>query len=271
MPELPEVETIRRCIEPKLVGQTVTDVTVRNSNLRWPVPEHLGQYLTGTKIIAVERRAKYLLIRNETGSIIVHLGMSGRLLINPTDRPAEKHDHVDFILSNGKRLRYHDPRRFGCVLWTTELPSSHPLLNGLGREPLEDGLTGAYLFGESRRRSLAVKAFLMNSRIVVGIGNIYANEALFAAGIHPSRQAGRISLKRYQTLARAIKKVLGEALRQGGTTLRDYCDAAGNPGYFQLKLMVYDRTGKSCRLCGTPVQHIRQGQRSTYFCKKCQH
>ncbi|MDY0041860.1 MAG: bifunctional DNA-formamidopyrimidine glycosylase/DNA-(apurinic or apyrimidinic site) lyase [Desulforhabdus sp.] len=270
MPELPEVETIRRCIEQELVGQTVTGVVVRNPNLRWPVPEDLSRSLAGGEIVSVRRRAKYLLIQTKAGTVIMHLGMSGRLLVCSQDRGIEKHDHLDLLMGNGKLLRFNDARRFGCALWTSGPAMQHPLLKDLGKEPLEDGLTGKYLFDQSRRRSLAVKEFLMNSRVVVGIGNIYANEALFAAGIHPSRSAGRISAKRYEKLAAAIKKVLQEALEQGGTTLRDFCDAAGNPGYFQLKLMVYDRSSEPCYACGSVIRWVRQAQRSTYFCKKCQ-
>lgn len=270
MPELPEVETIRRCIEPELVGHTVTEVIIRNPHLRWPVPEDLRRTLSGQKIIAVDRRAKYLLIGTKAGTAILHLGMSGRLLVCSKTRPVEKHDHIDLVLNNGRLLRFNDARRFGCALWTSSPAMQHHLLKDLGREPLEAGLTGKYLFNQSRRRSLAVKEFLMNSRIVVGIGNIYANEALFAAGIHPGRPAGRISSRRYEKLTTAIKKVLQDALEQGGTTLRDFCDAAGNPGYFQLKLMVYARAGEPCYSCGAVIQHVRQAQRSTYFCRKCQ-
>jgi len=270
MPELPEVETIRRCIAPEIVGQTVTNVIVRNASLRWPVPTDLARCLPTQKIISVERRAKYLLLRTDAGSAIIHLGMSGKLLVCRQNKAVEKHDHLDLVFANGKILRFNDPRRFGCALWTSDDPTQHPLLATLGKEPLEDGLTAEYLFHESRGRSLKIKEFLMNSRIIVGIGNIYANESLFAAGIHPRRAAGRISLKRYERLKAAIKEVLTNALRQGGTTLRDFCDAAGNPGHFQLQLMVYNRAGESCRSCGSLIQQIRIGQRSTYFCKKCQ-
>lgn len=270
MPELPEVETIRRCISPEIVGQTVTRVIVRNASLRWPVPTELVRCLPTQRIDAVERRAKYLVIRTDAGSAIIHLGMSGKLLICSQDKRVEKHDHLDMAFTNGKVLRFNDPRRFGCALWTSEDPARHPLLANLGKEPLEDDLTGEYLFHKSRGRSLKIKEFLMNSRIVVGIGNIYANESLFAAGIHPGRSAGHISLKRYERLNAAVKEVLTNAVKQGGTTLRDFCDAAGNPGYFQLKLMVYDRAGQPCPACGSLIQQIRIGQRSTYFCKKCQ-
>ncbi|MCK8602076.1 bifunctional DNA-formamidopyrimidine glycosylase/DNA-(apurinic or apyrimidinic site) lyase [Desulfoferrobacter suflitae] len=270
MPELPEVETIRRCIAPEITGQTVTRVIVRNAALRWPVPVELARSLPGQRVIAVERRAKYLLIQTEGGTLIMHLGMSGTLLVRRNQQPADKHDHLDLVFGNGKILRFNDPRRFGCALWTTEPPDQHPLLAALGKEPLEDGLTAQYLYEQSRGRALKIKEFLMNSRIVSGIGNIYANESLFAAGIHPNRAAGRISLKRYERLTNAIKKVLVNALQQGGTTLRDFCDASGKPGYFQLQLMVYDRAGAPCRICGSAIRRIRSGQRSTYFCRMCQ-
>jgi formamidopyrimidine-DNA glycosylase len=271
VPELPEVETIRRCVAPGVIDQTVTEVLVRNPNLRWPVPPALPDCMRGRKISAVERRGKYLLFRCGTGTLIVHLGMSGRILLEPAAKPAEKHDHVDFTLSNGTTLRLNDPRRFGCAVWTEAPPSLHPLLRDLGPEPLTEDFTGRYLHERSRGRSLAVKEFIMNSRIVVGVGNIYANESLFAAKIHPTRPAGRISLQRYRQLAAAVKEVLGAAVEQGGTTLRDFCDAAGNPGYFQLELKVYQRAGQPCCSCGHPIETIRQAQRATFFCRRCQH
>lgn len=271
MPELPEVETIRRCVAPGVIDQTVTDVIIRNPNLRWPVPPALPDCMRGRKISAVERRGKYLLFDCGTGTLIVHLGMSGKMLLEPESKPAEKHDHVDFTLSNGKILRLNDPRRFGCVLWTLEPPRLHPLLRDLGPEPLTEQFHGDLLYERSRGRSVTVKEFIMNSHIVVGVGNIYANESLFAAKIHPTRPAGRISLQRYRQLAAAIKEVLHAAVEQGGTTLRDFCDSAGNPGYFQLELRVYKRAGQPCCACGQPIQTIRQAQRATFFCKKCQH
>jgi formamidopyrimidine-DNA glycosylase len=270
MPELPEVETIRRCISPETIGRSVTQIVIRNPNLRWPVSDDFAHYLSGQKILAVQRRAKYLLLRCEAGSAIIHLGMSGRLLICSNGKAVTKHDHLDIVLDNGKLLRLNDPRRFGCVLWTSGEPWQHPLLKDLGLEPLEDDLTGAYLYRQSRRRSVSIKEFVMNSRIIVGVGNIYANEALFAAGILPSRQVNRISLKRYERLVASIKSVLTGAIQHGGTTFRDFCDADGNPGNFQFRLMVYDRAGQFCYSCGTPIHYMRLAQRSTYFCRKCQ-
>ena len=270
MPELPEVETIRRCIMPLVQGREIVRVVVRNRDLRWPLSNQFASRVTGQTVQAVGRRGKYLLLRCAAGTILIHLGMSGKLSILPAGTAPVKHDHLDFVFSNNQCLRFNDPRRFGSVLWTAKPLAEHPLLAGLGPEPLEAGLNGAYLYRRSRRRQLAVKQFIMDSHIVVGIGNIYANEALFSAGIHPARPAGRISLLRYERLVEAIRRVLQDALRQGGTTLRDFCDSNGNPGYFQLMLSVYGRAGQPCPVCGRPIQQVRQGQRSTYFCGRCQ-
>jgi len=270
MPELPEVETTRRGIEPHVAGQQVTGVVVRDGRMRWPVPPQLQRKLSGQTIHKVERRAKYLLLRADAGTLILHLGMSGNLRILPCDSPPGKHDHVDIVLGNGKCLRLHDPRRFGAVLWTRDDPLRHPLLADLGPEPLEDGFDGACLFERSRGRTAPVKQFLMDNRVVVGVGNIYANEALFLAGIHPARAAGRIGRERYERLAQAIKQVLQEAIAQGGTTLRDFLASDGQPGYFSLYLRVYGRTGEPCPACGRPILQIQQGQRSTYYCGHCQ-
>jgi formamidopyrimidine-DNA glycosylase len=245
-------------------------VVVRNRDLRWPLSNQFAARVAGQTVRAVSRRGKYLLLSCEAGTIIIHLGMSGRLTILPALTAPGKHDHLDFVFSNDQCLRFNDPRRFGSVLWTAKPPVQHPLLAGLGPEPLEAGLNAAYLYRRSRRRKVAVKQFIMDSHIVVGIGNIYANEALFSAGIHPARPAGRISAVRYQRLVEAIQRVLRDALRQGGTTLRDFCDSNGNPGHFQLLLSVYGRTGQPCPVCGQPIQQVRQGQRSTFFCGKCQ-
>jgi formamidopyrimidine-DNA glycosylase len=270
MPELPEVETIRRGLAPQLTGQVITRIIVRNPNLRWPVPKRLGPRLAGESIAALERRGKYLLLRCGAGTLILHLGMTGSLSMVQATTPAGKHDHLDVILGSHACLRLNDPRRFGAVLWTRDDPLRHPLLADLGPEPLGPGFTGKVLCQQARGRSVAVKHFIMNSRVVVGIGNIYASEALFLAKIHPEKPAGGISLKRYERLANAIKQVLEAALAQGGTTLRDYRDSTGNPGNFQLQLRVYGRAGEPCTACSQPVQHIRQGQRSTYFCRSCQ-
>jgi formamidopyrimidine-DNA glycosylase len=270
MPELPEVETIRCCIGPRIVGAAVTEVVVRNAGLRRRVSPDLPRQLRGLRVTAVERRAKYLLVRLSRGTLIIHLGMTGRLRIAPSDTPASRHDHLDFVLDNGSLLRFNDSRRFGCVLWTDGDPLVHPLLVNLGPEPLEDAFDGAQLWRRARGRTLAVKSFIMDSRVVAGVGNIYANEALFEARIDPAVAAGRISPTRYRKLAAAIREVLGRALAAGGTTLRDYCDIDGNPGFFQLELHVYGRAGDPCAACGRAIQVNRQGQRATYYCRRCQ-
>jgi formamidopyrimidine-DNA glycosylase len=270
MPELPEVETIRSYLEPRLINQRIDGVIIRHTGLRWPVSSTLRRKLAGQIIHAVERRAKYLLLRCTAGTLILHLGMTGRVLVTPAATAALKHDHLDLVLSDGHCLRFNDSRRFGCVLWTIQDPLHHPLLVDLGIEPLEADLTGAYLHQHAEGRSVAIKNFIMNQRILVGIGNIYASEALYAACIHPARPAGSISRKRHDRLAAAIRQVLRQALQAGGTTLRDYRQGDGNPGGFQVQLNVYGRAGQPCSACNRPLQHIRIGQRSTYFCPKCQ-
>lgn len=269
MPELPEVETTRCGIAPHLLKQTVTDIVVRNRKLRWPVPHNLNT-LKGAVVQAVERRGKYILLRSTKGTAILHLGMSGSLRIVSASEPLRKHDHVDFYLSNGNCLRFHDPRRFGALLWAPEDPHQHKLLCTLGPEPLGDDFDGAHLFAHSRKRTLTVKSFIMNSAIVVGVGNIYASEALFLAGIRPTIAAGKISRTRYIALANAIREVLGNAIAAGGTTLRDFVNPQGNPGYFKQSLYVYGRKGEACRQCKTPVRHTVIGQRSSFFCPVCQ-
>lgn len=271
MPELPEVETTRRGIAPLVAGQRVTGLKVRHAGLRWPVPTAtLRREMVGQPITAVERRAKYLLLRTAAGTAILHLGMSGSLRLVPIGTPAGKHDHVDLELANGYCLRLSDPRRFGALLWTRVDPLQHELLSNLGPEPLSDAFDGAYLLRRSRGRKVAVKGFLMDSHTVAGVGNIYANEALFMAGIHPARAAGRIGLARYQRLVACVKQVLEESLAQGGTTLRDFVNGDGQPGYFSLYLRVYGRGGQPCPQCGTRLTEIRQGQRSTVYCPRCQ-
>ncbi|MGA9851544.1 MAG: bifunctional DNA-formamidopyrimidine glycosylase/DNA-(apurinic or apyrimidinic site) lyase [Gammaproteobacteria bacterium] len=270
MPELPEVETTRRGIEPHVLNRTVTAVKVRDRRLRWPVPATLIKTLPGQRITAVTRRGKYLLLETSSGTAILHLGMSGSLRILSSDTPAEKHDHVDILLDNGRALRLRDPRRFGTLLWTTKRPSAHKLLRTLGPEPLDDGFDGEYLFKQSRRRKVAIKNFIMNSHIVVGVGNIYASESLFLAGIHPERAAGRISRERYVMLAKCIRKVLTAAIGAGGTTLRDFVREDGAPGYFRKHLRVYGREGQLCERCKTPIAARVTGQRSTYYCPHCQ-
>lgn len=270
MPELPEVETTRRGIEPLLRGRRVTSVDVREPRLRWPVPEALARDLSGQQLGAVSRRAKFLLFESPVGHLIMHLGMSGSLRIVPHDIKPEKHDHLDVVMDDGRCLRFRDPRRFGAALWTTDDPLEHPLLRKLGPEPLGPAFDAEWLHRLSRKRRVAVKSFLMNSQIVAGVGNIYANEALYLAGIHPARPAGRISLERYQRLADAVRRVLEDAIAAGGTTLRDFVDSSGNPGYFSQRLRVYGRLGEACEQCSAPVRSRVVGQRSTFFCPRCQ-
>ena len=270
MPELPEVETTRRGIEPYIVHKQVKKLVVRRSNLRWPIPEDLGQLIEGKKITAVERRAKYLLLRIAGGTVIIHLGMSGSLRIIKSDEPPMAHDHVDFILGSGQALRYTDPRRFGCVLWQFGDVAAHKLLASLGPEPLTDAFDGERLFRLSRKRSVPVKTFIMNNATVVGVGNIYANEALFTAGIRPTLAAGKISKVRYLTLAKEIKRVLAHAIEQGGTTLKDFVGGDGQPGYFQQQLNVYGRAGKPCVVCEALLSEQKIAQRATVFCRRCQ-
>ena len=270
MPELPEVETTRRGIRRALRGRRITEFVLRNHKLRWPVDRALAKILPGQRVRDVRRRAKYLLIELDRGTLIAHLGMSGSLRVLPTDAPWLKHDHYELRLDKGGCLRFNDPRRFGSLHWVTGDPLEHPLLAGLGPEPLDRGFGGAYLAGRARGRKVAIKQFLMDQRVVVGVGNIYASEALFRAGIHPRRAAGRVSAERFERLADGVRTVLGEAIRQGGTTLRDYVSADGTPGYFRQKLFVYERDGQPCRRCRTPIRKLAQGQRSTYFCPACQ-
>ena len=270
MPELPEVETTRRGLLPHLLGRRIRGVVVRNGSLRWPVPADLDRRLRGEEVLAIRRRGKYLLFEFPKGHLLVHLGMSGRLTMVPEGEPAKLHDHIDVRLENHKSLRFTDPRRFGAMLWVKGAPEKHTLLEGLGLEPLDAEFSGRALHGRSRGRKVAIKQFLMNARILTGVGNIYASEALFAAGIHPLREAGRISLARYERLAAAIRATLERALAAGGTTLRDFASAEGVPGYFQHESAVYGREGKPCRACGTKIRALRQGQRSTFFCPKCQ-
>jgi formamidopyrimidine-DNA glycosylase len=270
MPELPEVETTRRGIEPHLRGRTITRLVVRQPRLRWPIPADLAGLLAGRPVERVERRAKYLLVPFPHGTLIMHLGMSGSLRLVPASQPAQKHDHVDIERSSGQALRYTDPRRFGAVLWQGAGEPAHPLLEGLGPEPLTDEFDGDLLFERSRRRSAPVKTFLMDGRIVVGVGNIYANEALFAAGIRPDRAAGKVSRAAYARLAHEVKRVLARSIEQGGTTLRDFVGGDGKPGYFSPQLLVYGRGGEECRTCAQPLVEVRLGQRATVYCRRCQ-
>ncbi len=271
MPELPEVETTCRGIAPHLLGHRIRELRVHEPRLRWPVPPELPGLACGRQVCAIERRSKYLLMRLDDGTLLWHLGMSGSLRLADAAQPRRRHDHVELVLDNGQLLRFHDPRRFGALLWFAGDGLDHPLLAGLGPEPLGSGFDGDHLFRRSRGRTVAVKPFLMDAAVVVGVGNIYANEALFLAGIRPDRPAGRISRARYQGLATAVREVLGEAIRQGGTTLRDFVNGRGEPGYFQQALAVYGRGGQPCRQCGQALRETRLGQRSTVFCSHCQH
>lgn len=268
MPELPEVETTRRGIDPHVVGQAITRIIVRQPRLRWPVPAEIQQ-LVGATVSHTARRGKYLLLETQYGTALIHLGMSGSLRICGADSPPEKHDHVDIVLGSGMALRLRDPRRFGAVLWAG-CGELHPLLVSLGVEPLEDEFSGDYLHARADRRQVSIKEFIMNAQVVVGVGNIYANESLFMAGIDPRRAAGSVPLAPLRQLAEAIRIVLARAIGQGGTTLRDFVREDGQTGYFQMELQVYGRGNEPCTQCATPLQHIRQGQRSTWYCPRCQ-
>lgn len=270
MPELPEVETTRRGIAPHIAERRIVNTIVRDSRLRWPVPVTALMAAHGAQVTAVDRRAKYLLLRTTAGTIMLHLGMSGSLRVVPADLPAFVHDHVDIELDSGQSLRLRDPRRFGSIHWLPDGQDDHPLLSSLGPEPWDRGFDGAYLHARARGRRRSVKAFIMDSHVVVGVGNIYANEALFMAGISPARAAGRISRARYDRLAIAIRRILERAIEVGGTTLRDFTDTEGEPGYFRIELDVYGRTGEICHACDTPLRHVRQDQRSTWYCPRCQ-
>ena len=269
MPELPEVETSRRGIEPHIVDTKISRVVIRERRLRWPVAKAVDRNLPGQTVTSVGRRAKYLLINTGKGTAILHLGMSGSVCILDVDTPASIHDHVDIEFDTGLMLRFRDPRRFGSLHWSRQ-PLSHRLLKDLGPEPLDDTFDGDYLWQKSRGRTVSIKQFIMNAHIVVGVGNIYASESLFMAGINPRRASGRIAEHRYDALANAIKAVLGEAIKAGGTTLRDFYGGDGEAGYFQQQLEAYGREDEPCRRCNTPITAIVQGQRSTYYCKHCQ-
>jgi formamidopyrimidine-DNA glycosylase len=270
MPELPEVETTRRGVAAHAIGRRVAAVHVYDGRLRWPVPRALASELAGRTIDAIERRSKYLLFAAGDATLIVHLGMTGSLRVCRDAPPRKPHDHVDIVLDDGSRLRYHDPRRFGAMLWVRGEPRLHPLLASLGPEPLTPAFDAGDLYRRTRGRRVAIKLALMDSRIVVGVGNIYANEALFRAGIRPSTPAGRLSRVRIARLVAAVKEVLAEAIERGGSTLRDYVDSSGTPGAFQLRLSVYGRDGLPCRVCKTTIRGSRLGQRSSYHCPRCQ-
>ena len=270
MPELPEVETTRRGIAPHIIDQEIVKATVREHQLRWPVPAGLPRFLKGQTVDSVDRRAKYLLLGTAAGTLMIHLGMSGSLRIVKAGEPALKHDHVDIAFADDKVLRFRDPRKFGSMHWITGDCAEHPLLCKLGPEPLSNDFTSDYLFALSRKRKAPIKSFIMDSHVVVGVGNIYANEALFRAGIRPTAEAGRISALRYARLVPIIKEILDEAIQVGGTTLRDFLGSDGAPGYFRQSLAVYGRKGMPCQVCGSVLKEIRLGQRSTVYCGKCQ-
>jgi len=270
MPELPEVETTLRGIAPHLNNRQIADVVIRNASLRWPIPGNLPKLLQGQTVRDLQRRAKYLLLAFDHGTLILHLGMSGSLRIQPVGTPAEKHDHFDLVLDSGQLLRLRDPRRFGAVLWHEGDVAQHPLLAALGPEPLQAEFDAEYLYAATRKRKAAIKLVIMDNHVVVGVGNIYANEALFRAGIRPQLAAGRLSRERCAELTRTIKEVLRAAIKKGGSSLRDYVDSDGKQGYFQQHYFVYGRTGEPCRRCGTPIKQLRQGQRSTFYCPQCQ-
>jgi formamidopyrimidine-DNA glycosylase len=270
MPELPEVETSRRGIEPHLRNRKISDVIIRQHKLRWRIPKDLPSLVKGQKIREVCRRAKYIYLKLDNGNIIIHLGMSGSLRICTSKTAPEKHDHIDIIISSKKILRLRDPRKFGCVLWQAGDISQHKLISPLGPEPLEDEFDAVYLHKKAHKRQCSIKALIMNSHIVVGVGNIYASEALFRARINPKRRAGNISLSRIQKLVDAIKLTLSLAIDEGGTTLRDFTGISGQPGYFAQKLLVYGLTGKPCSVCGEPIKQFTQQARSTFYCARCQ-
>lgn len=270
MPELPEVETTRRGIEPYVVGRTIVAARIYEPRLRWRIDPQLAGSVQGQRILSAGRRAKYLLIGLTRGTLLLHLGMSGSLRVLPAETPLIAHDHVDLVLDSGLVLRFNDPRRFGSLHYTEAAPGTHKLLASLAPEPLGDDFTADYLSEILRRRRVPIKQLLMNGNLVVGVGNIYANEALFRARIKPTRQARRVTRAQAAALVRAIRATLRMAIRVGGTTLRDYVGADGSPGYFRQKLYVYERAGKPCRRCGTPIRQLTQGQRSTYYCPKCQ-
>ncbi len=269
MPELPEVETSRRGISPHIIGSKVLDLIIRQPQLRWKIPTDLLIHLKDKQLLSIDRRAKYLLLNFESGTLLIHLGMSGSLRICPLQSPIEKHDHVDIVF-NSCLLRYTDPRRFGAILWLGLSPQDCKLLSILGPEPLSEAFTGKHLFELAEKRKLPVKQFIMDQKVVTGVGNIYATEALFAAGISPIRSAGNISLKRYQRLTLAIRVILEQAIQQGGTTLKDFVGGDGKPGYFQQTLHIYGKTGGNCPKCQTALKSLKLASRNSVYCPKCQ-
>jgi formamidopyrimidine-DNA glycosylase len=270
MPELPEVETTLRGIAPHIEHQTIVEVIIREPRLRWLIPTNIKKILVGEIILKIERKGKYLLFKMRNGSLIIHLGMSGHLRILTKPLPPNKHDHVEIIFENKKILRFNDPRRFGAFLWTTEEPKNHPLLKNLGVEPLDKGFSGKYLWLKAQRRKTPIKSFLMNNNIVTGIGNIYATEVLFSTRIYPNTAVNLLSKKQMDILAISIKKILRSAIKRGGTTLRDFVNGDGKPGYFSSQLKVYGKAGLPCVICGNLLQSMQIAQRSTVYCSICQ-
>jgi formamidopyrimidine-DNA glycosylase len=270
MPELPEVETTLRGINPHIARKTIEMVIIRQPKLRWLIPPEIKKILKNQQIISTSRRGKYLLLTTKIGSIIIHLGMSGSLRILTANTPPGKHDHVDIVFDNGKILRLNDPRRFGAVLWTTNAPENHTLLAHLGPEPLTPEFSASYIENRAKTHKTAIKTFIMDSKTVVGVGNIYATEALFAAQIHPETPANQIDLDRYRSLVKHIKKILRAAIKQGGTTLKNFSASDGKPGYFKVKLKAYGRKNQPCVVCKTTLVEIRLSQRSTVYCPTCQ-
>jgi formamidopyrimidine-DNA glycosylase len=270
VPELPEVETTRRGLLEAMTGRRIVSATVHDRRLRWAVQPDLEERLADACIETLTRRAKYLLVHTDHGTLIIHLGMSGNLRVVPADIPVRLHDHVELLLDDGRAVRFNDPRRFGSMHFVNGDPNEHPLLAHLGPEPLCDEFDGEHLYDASRGRKVAIKVFLMNAAQVVGVGNIYASESLFHAGIRPTKAAGKLTKGECARLAEQVKRVLSDAIEVGGTTLRDYVNPEGNPGYFRQRLYVYERAGKACRRCQTAITHRVIGQRSTYWCATCQ-
>lgn len=269
MPELPEVETSRRGISPHIIGSSITHVIIRQTQLRWLVPSDLSDHIHNQTLLSIDRRAKYLLLNFESGTVLIHLGMSGSVRICPLDATAQKHDHVDLVFNNCL-LRYTDPRRFGSILWLGLSPLDSKLICHLGPEPLSDEFTGKHLHQLSKGRKLPVKQFIMDQKVVTGVGNIYATEALFMAGISPTRSAGNVSLKRYQALVEVIKVILEAAIKQGGTTLKDFVGGDGKPGYFQQTLHIYGKSGENCPQCNSALKSIKLAARNSVYCPNCQ-
>lgn len=271
MPELPEVETVKRGLTPLVTNKAIATVALRQTHLRWPIPNNLGQLLKNQSITSIERRSKYLLFAFNHGTLIIHLGMSGTLRFHAKPPHPEKHDHVDICFHDQSCLRYNDPRRFGAILWTDSDVAQHKLLKNLGPEPLSNHFTYEYFFEKTRKRQCNIKQLIMNSQIVVGVGNIYANEALFEAGIKPTKSAGKLTKQQTKSLLSAIQLTLRQAIKQGGTTLKDFKNSEGKPGYFTMQLQVYGKGNKPCPKCCNPLKELKLNGRSTFFCHLCQH